>query len=152
MLHAAKKGSGCYWAVDVQSSILVVGFLVAVCVCVCLWWKRVKECGNGCWAYFSKWSVVFRGWWCWMSKDANQNIWEVKIAGYTVVCNRASLVAQWKRICLRCRRGVQSLDREDPLEEEMAAHSSILAWQTHGQRSLAACSPWVAKSWTQLRD
>ena len=24
---------------------------------------------------------------------------------------------------------VQSLDREDPLEKEMAAHSSILAWR-----------------------
>ena len=24
---------------------------------------------------------------------------------------------------------VQSLDREDPLEEEMATHSSILAWK-----------------------
>ena len=26
--------------------------------------------------------------------------------------------------------GVQSLDQEDPLEEEMAIHSSILAWRT----------------------
>ena len=25
---------------------------------------------------------------------------------------------------------VQSLDQEDPLEEEMATHSSILAWKT----------------------
>ena len=25
---------------------------------------------------------------------------------------------------------VQSLDREDPLDEEMATHSSILAWQS----------------------
>ena len=28
------------------------------------------------------------------------------------------------------------LGREDPLEEEMAIHSSILAWKTHGERSL----------------
>ena len=28
------------------------------------------------------------------------------------------------------RMGVQSLGREDPLEEEMATHSSILAWRT----------------------
>ena len=27
---------------------------------------------------------------------------------------------------------VQSLDREDPLEEEMATHSSILAWESPG--------------------
>ena len=31
---------------------------------------------------------------------------------------------------------VQSLDQEDPLEEEMATHSSVLAWRIHGQRSL----------------
>ena len=27
---------------------------------------------------------------------------------------------------------VQSLDQEDPLENEMATHSSILAWRIHG--------------------
>ena len=31
---------------------------------------------------------------------------------------------------------VRSLDWEDPLEKEMAPHSSILAWRSHGQRSL----------------
>ena len=37
---------------------------------------------------------------------------------------------------------------EDPLEEEMATHSSILAWKSHEQRSLAGYSPWDHKSWT----
>ena len=32
------------------------------------------------------------------------------------------------------------LGREDPLEKEMATHSSILAWEIHGQRSLAGYS------------
>ena len=32
---------------------------------------------------------------------------------------------------------VQSLVWEDPLEKEMATHSSIFAWRLHGQRSLA---------------
>ena len=32
---------------------------------------------------------------------------------------------------------VQSLGQEDPLEEEMATYTSILAWESHGQRSLA---------------
>ena len=32
---------------------------------------------------------------------------------------------------------VRSLGQEDPLEEEMATHSSILAWRIQGQRSLA---------------
>ena len=35
---------------------------------------------------------------------------------------------------------VQSLGEEDPLEKETATHSSILAWKTHGQRSLVGYS------------
>ena len=40
---------------------------------------------------------------------------------------------------------VQSLSREDPLEEEMASHSSVLAGQCHGQRSLKGYSLWGRK-------
>ena len=36
---------------------------------------------------------------------------------------------------------VQSLGWEDPLEKEMATHSSILVWEIHGQRILAGYSP-----------
>ena len=36
---------------------------------------------------------------------------------------------------------VLSLGQEEPLEEEMAAHSSVLAGESHGQRSLAGYSP-----------
>ena len=36
---------------------------------------------------------------------------------------------------------IQSLDQEDPLEKEMATHSSILAWRILGQRSLEGYSP-----------
>ena len=36
---------------------------------------------------------------------------------------------------------VQSLGQEDPLEQEMATHSSILAWEIQGQRSLVGYSP-----------
>ena len=38
---------------------------------------------------------------------------------------------------------VQSLDREDPLEKEMATR--FLPGEFHGQRSLAGYSPWVHK-------
>ena len=41
---------------------------------------------------------------------------------------------------------VQSLGQEDPLEQEMVTHSSILAWEipcTEG-----AWQSWVHKSWT----
>ena len=34
---------------------------------------------------------------------------------------------------------------EDPLEEGMTTHSSILAWRIHGQRSLVGYSPWGCK-------
>ena len=40
---------------------------------------------------------------------------------------------------------IQSLGWEDPLEEEMATHSSILAGEFHGQRSLLGYSPWGGK-------
>ena len=36
---------------------------------------------------------------------------------------------------------VRSLGWEDPLEEGMATHSSILAWRVPCQRRLASCSP-----------
>ena len=48
---------------------------------------------------------------------------------------------------------VQFLGQEDPLEKEMATHSSILAWEIPrteepgGQQSTG-----LQKSWTQLRD
>ena len=35
---------------------------------------------------------------------------------------------------------IQSLGREDPLKKEMAVHSSNLAWEIHGQRSLMGYS------------
>ena len=44
--------------------------------------------------------------------------------------HRASLVAQMvKRLPAMQETRVQSLGWEDPLEKEMAAHSSILAWK-----------------------
>ena len=65
----------------------------------------------------------------------------------------ASLVAQrLKRLPAMQEIRVQSLGREDPLEKEMATHTSILAWEYHGRRSLVSYSPWVTKSWTQLSD
>ena len=51
---------------------------------------------------------------------------------------------------------VQSLGREDPLDKEMATHSSILFFffstpvflpgKSHGQRCLAGYSPWGRKA------
>ena len=53
--------------------------------------------------------------------------WWATVHGVT---KRASLVAQTVK-CLSAMQEtqVQSLSWEDPLEKEMAAHSSILAWK-----------------------
>ena len=40
---------------------------------------------------------------------------------------------------------VRSPGRVDPLEKEMATHSSILPGEFHGQRSLEGYSPWACK-------
>ena len=49
--------------------------------------------------------------------------------------------------------GVRSLGQEEPLEEGMATHSSILAWRNPMDRGAwQATVHGVAKSWTQLSD
>ena len=45
---------------------------------------------------------------------------------------------------MQCRQfnpWVRLLGQEDPLEKETATHSSFLAWEIHGQRSLLGYSP-----------
>ena len=58
---------------------------------------------------------------------------------------RASPVAQRvKHLPVMRKSQVWSLGWEDPLEKEMAPHSSIFE-KSHGQRSLVAYSPWGCK-------
>ena len=47
---------------------------------------------------------------------------------------------------------VQSLGWEDPLEEEMATDSSILAWRMLWIGAQGATVQAVTESWTQLND
>ena len=47
---------------------------------------------------------------------------------------------------------VQSLGQEDPLEKEMATHSSILAWRIQWREEPYSYSLWGHKSQTQLSD
>ena len=54
--------------------------------------------------------------------------------------------------CWRHETRVWPLCQEDPLEEDIATHSSILAWESHGQMSLVGPSPWccrVRDDWVQ---
>ena len=53
--------------------------------------------------------------------------------------------------CRRCKRRVRSLGWEDPLEEEMATHSSALAWRIPMDRGAwQATAHGVTKSRTRL--
>ena len=48
---------------------------------------------------------------------------------------------------------VRSLSQEDPLEKEMATHSSILSWKIPTDRGVWwATIHGIAKSWTKLND
>ena len=63
----------------------------------------------------------------------------------------ASLVAQTaKRLPTKPETRVRSLGQEDPLEEETATHSGILAWEISWTKSLVGSSPWGHRSWTGL--
>ena len=62
----------------------------------------------------------------------------------------ASLVAQrLKHLPLMWETWVRSLGWEDPLEKEMATHSSVLVWRIPW---MGATVHGVAKSWTRLSD
>ena len=57
-----------------------------------------------------------------------------------------SLVAQMvKHLSTTWETWVRSLGPEDPLEKEMAIHSSTIAWKTHGEGSLVGYSLWGRK-------
>ena len=61
-------------------------------------------------------------------------------------CWASSMAQQVKNPPAMQETWVRSLGQEDPLEEEMATHSSVLAWKkSHGQRILAGYSPWGHK-------
>ena len=74
--------------------------------------------------------------------------------GYPLQYSWASLVAQMvKNLLTMQETWVQSLGLEDPLEEVMASHSSILAWRLPmDRRAWLATVHAVTKRQTQLSD
>ena len=60
---------------------------------------------------------------------------------------RASLVAQMiENLLAMCKTRVRSLGQEDPLEKEMATHSSILSWRIpQTEEPGTGYSPWGHK-------
>ena len=79
--------------------------------------------------------------------ECHHNLWLIKGRG-------ASLVAQSvKNLPAMQETRVRSLGGEDPLEEEMATHPSILAWRIPIDRGAWwAMVHGVAKSWTRLSN
>ena len=82
-------------------------------------------------------------------------IWVIVMLGHslhlikTFLNNWASLVVQrLKRLPAMWETWVLSLGREDPLEKEMAIHSSILAWRIPWTEELGGLQSTVAKSQT----
>ena len=68
-----------------------------------------------------------------------------------LVVLRASLVAQrLKRLPLIRETWVRSLGQEDPLEKEMATHSSILAWRIPWTEE--GYSPWGHSPWATVHE
>ena len=65
----------------------------------------------------------------------------------SLVSVRASLVdhEMEKHLSAIPETWVETLGWEDPLEKEMATHSSILAWKNHMDGVLVGYSPWGRK-------
>ena len=69
-------------------------------------------------------------------QDSQVTVQRAKMIEQPYLWERPSLVAQWVKSLPAVRENhVWSLAWEDPLEKEMATHSSILAWRT----------PWTEK-------
>ena len=72
---------------------------------------------------------------------------------YANLITQASLVAQrLKRLPATWETQVRSLGREDPLEKEMATHSSILAWRIPWTEEPGRLQRVVTKSQTRLSN
>ena len=88
-----------------------------------VFWEKELEGQQGWWQEWGLWGHVYR---------TSHIAFEVFLRNSDGDV-RASLVAQRWRICLPLQEmqetWVQSLGWEDPLEKEMAPHSSILAWR-----------------------
>ena len=67
--------------------------------------------------------------------------------------SQASLVAQMvQNLPAMQETQVQSLDWEDPLEKEVATHSSIVAWRIPWTEEPGGLQSKVSQSWTQLSN
>ena len=113
------------------------------------WWEELTH-----WKRFWCW----KGWRQekWVTEDEMVG-WHHRLNGHefeqTPGDSETSLVAQTvKRLPTMQETRVRSLGREDPLEKEMATHSSTLAWKIPWMEEPGRLLHGVPKSWTRLRD
>ena len=69
-----------------------------------------------------------------------------------MICTKAFVAQLVKNLPAMRGTWVRSLGWEDPLEEGMAIHSSILAWRILWTQEPGRLQSRVAKSWAQLSD
>ena len=117
------------------------------------------------------WIWVSSGSWWWtgmhdmlpsMKLQRVRHDWATELSHKVVFLHLGTIIWGWNILCCgkvfpgssfskesACSAGdpVWSLGREDPLEKEMANHSSILAWKNLWAESLVGCSPRVINSW-----
>ena len=65
---------------------------------------------------------------------------QTQLSDFTFTFHFHALAQMVKRLSTMWETRVQSLGREDPLEKEMATHSSVLPRKGHGQGSLVSYS------------
>ena len=89
-----------------------------------------------------------------MNKAKSQLIKKRGIKMYVPCCVKPKMmVVHWERICLPIQETqVWSLDQEDPLEEEIATHFSILAWKIPWTEEPGGLQPMRLQSQTRLGD
>ena len=103
--------------------------------CVCVWWG-----GRG--------ASLYPGIVCQRSHFQKQSQY-----GLSWPILWASLVAQWLSICMQYTKlRFDPWVGKIPWRREWQPTPAFLPGKSHGQRSLAGYSPWVAKSQTRLRD
>ena len=107
-----------------QCIFLMEMFVLSYANVLCLYPKLCLQVGSASWprTYLTNQYVILR--YC----SPNLCKWNYLYGGLPFFC--PSLVAQTvKPLSTMWETWVRSLGREDPLEKEMATHSSILAWK-----------------------